>query len=93
MAVPVRIPTPLRRFSGDRAELSAEAGELSSILKRLFEQYPRLESQLLNEDGTLRSFVNVCVNDEDIRFLDGLKTRVEDGDSISIVPAIAGGAR
>jgi len=93
MAVPVRIPTPLRRFTGDRAELSAEAAELSSILERLFEQYPLLESQLLNEDGTLRSFVNVYVNDEDIRFLDGLKTRVKDGDSISIVPAIAGGAR
>ena len=93
MPVPVRIPTPLRRFTGDRAEVSVEAAELSSILDRLFEQYPGLRSQLLNDDGTLRSFVNIYVNDEDIRFLDGLKTRVADGDSISIVPAIAGGAR
>jgi sulfur-carrier protein len=91
--VPVRIPTPLRRFTGDRAELFVEAAELSSILDRLFEQYPGLKSQLLNEDGTLRSFVNLYVNDEDIRFLDGLKTSVADGDSVSIVPAIAGGAR
>lgn len=93
MPVPVRIPTPLRRFTGDRAELYVEAAELSSILDRLFEQYPGLKSQLLNEDGTLRSFVNLYVNDEDIRFLDGLKTSVADGDSVSIVPAIAGGAR
>ena len=93
MAVPVRIPTPLRRFTGDRAELSVEAAELSSILDRLFEQHPLLRSQLLNEDGTLRSFVNIYVNDEDIRYLDGLKTSVADGDSVSIVPAIAGGAR
>ncbi len=93
MSVPVRIPTPLRRFTGDHAELSVEAADLSSILNRLFEEYPGLESQLLNEDGTLRSFVNLYVNDEDVRFLDGLKTRVADGDSVSIVPAIAGGAR
>jgi MoaD family protein len=93
MAVPVRIPTPLRRFTGDRAELSVEAAELSSILDRLFEQYPGLRSQLMNEDRTLRSFVNIYVNDEDIRFLDGLKTLVAEGDSVSIVPAIAGGAR
>jgi molybdopterin converting factor small subunit len=91
--VPVRIPTPLRRFTGDRAELFVEAAELSSILDRLFTQYPGLKSQLLNDDGTLRSFVNLYVNDEDVRFLDGLKTSVADGDSVSIVPAIAGGAR
>ena len=93
MPVPVRIPTPLRRFTGDRSEVSVEAAALSSILDRLFTQYPGLKSQLLNEDGTLRSFVNLYVNDEDIRFLDGLKTLVADGDSVSIVPAIAGGAR
>ena len=93
MPVPVRIPTPLRRFTGDRAEVSVEAAELSAVLERLFEQYPALKSQLLNEDGTLRTFVNIYVNDEDIRFLDGLKTPVADRDSVSIVPAIAGGAR
>ena len=93
MPVPVRIPTPLRRFTGDRAELSAEAAVLSSILDQVFDQFPGLRPQLVNEDGTLRSFVNLYVNDEDIRFLDGLKTPVADGDSVSIVPAIAGGAR
>ena len=93
MSVPVRIPTPLRRFTGDHAELSADAAELTSLLDRLFEQYPVLKAHCLNEDGTLRSFVNVYLNDEDIRFLDGLKTPVADGDSISIVPAIAGGDR
>jgi sulfur-carrier protein len=93
MPVPVRIPTPLRRFTGDHAEVSVEAAELSSVLDRLFEAYPGLRSHLLNEDLTLRAFVNIYVNDEDIRFLDGLKTHVGEGDSVSIVPAIAGGAR
>ena len=93
MPVPVRIPTPLRRFTGERAEVSVEGAVLSSILDRVFEEYPALKSQLLNEDKTLRSFVNIYVNDEDIRFLDGLKTPVGDGDSVSIVPAIAGGTR
>jgi sulfur-carrier protein len=93
MPVPVRIPTPLRRFTGDRAELSVDAAELSSILDRLFAEFPGLRSQLMNEDRTLRTFVNIYVNDEDIRFLDGLKTPVAEGDSVSIVPAIAGGER
>ncbi len=91
MPVPVRIPTPLRRFTGDRAEVSVEAAVLSSVLERLFEECPGLRSQLLGDDAKLRSFVNIYVNDEDVRFLDGLKTPVKDGDSIAIVPAIAGG--
>ena len=92
MPVPVRIPTPLRRFTGDRAEVSVEAAELSSLLERLFEECPGLRGQLLGEDRKLRSFVNIYVNDEDVRFLDGLKTAVKDGDSVAIVPAIAGGS-
>jgi len=91
MPVPVRIPTPLRRFTGDRAEVSVTAADLSSLLERLFEECPGLRGQLLGEDRTLRSFVNIYVNDEDVRFLDGLKTAVKDGDSVDIVPAIAGG--
>jgi sulfur-carrier protein len=91
MPVPVRIPTPLRRFTGDRAEVSVTAADLSSLLERLFEECPGLRGQLLGEDRKLRSFVNIYVNDEDVRFLDGLKTAVKDGDSVEIVPAIAGG--
>jgi molybdopterin synthase sulfur carrier subunit len=91
MPVPVRIPTPLRRFTGDRAEVSVTAADLSSLLERLFEECPGLRGQLLGEDRKLRSFVNIYVNDEDVRFLDGLKTAVKDGDSVDIVPAIAGG--
>lgn len=91
MSVPVRIPTPLRRFTGDRAEVSVKAADLSSLLERLFEECPGLRGQLLGEDRKLRSFVNIYVNDEDVRFLDGLKTAVKDGDSVEIVPAIAGG--
>jgi molybdopterin synthase sulfur carrier subunit len=91
MSIPVRIPTPLRRFTGDRAEVSVEAAELSSLLERLFEECPGLRAQLIGDDQKLRSFVNIYVNDEDVRFLDGLKTPVRDGDSVAIVPAIAGG--
>lgn len=91
MPVPVRIPTPLRRFTGDRAEVSVKAADLSSLLEGLFEECPGLRGQLLGEDRKLRSFVNIYVNDEDVRFLDGLKTAVKDGDSVEIVPAIAGG--
>lgn len=91
MPVPVRIPTPLRRFTGDRAEVSVTAADLSSLLERLFEECPGLRGQLLGEDRKLRAFVNIYVNDEDVRFLDGLKTAVKDGDSVDIVPAIAGG--
>lgn len=91
MPVPVRIPTPLRRFTGDRAEVSVTAADLSSLLECLFEECPGLRGQLLGEDRKLRSFVNIYVNDEDVRFLDGLKTAVKDGDSVDIVPAIAGG--
>ena len=93
MSVPVRIPTPLRRFTGERAEVPVAAAVLSSVLESVFEQYPELRPQLLNEDGTLRKFVNVYVNDEDVRFLDGLRTRVGEEDTVSIVPAIAGGSR
>ncbi len=91
MPIPVRIPTPFRRFTGDRAEVSVKAADLSSLLERLFEECPGLRGQLLGEDRKLRSFVNIYVNDEDVRFLDGLKTAVKDGDSVDIVPAIAGG--
>lgn len=91
MSIAVRIPTPLRRFTGDRAEVSVDAAELSSVLERLFEECPGLRAQLLGDDDTLRSFVNIYLNDEDVRFLAGLKTPVKEGDSVSIVPAIAGG--
>jgi len=91
MPVPVRIPTPLRRFTGDRAEVSVTAADLSSLLERLFEECPGLRGQLLGEDRKLRSFVNIYVNDEDVRVQQGLETGVASGDTVVILPAMAGG--
>ncbi|MBL8111456.1 MAG: molybdopterin-synthase adenylyltransferase MoeB, partial [Acidobacteria bacterium] len=94
MPIEIRIPTPLRRHTGERSQVDvAEASEVSGALAALFGSYPALRAQLVEEDGVrVRSFVNLYVNGEDIRFLDGLKTPLADGDELSIVPAIAGGA-
>ncbi len=87
----ILIPTPLRQYAGgaDSVEISATtAGEL---LSKLTEAHPDLKKQIFNDEGKLRSFVNVYVNDDDIRYLDRNDTAVKDGDTVSIVPSIAGG--
>ena len=87
----ILIPTPLRQYAGgaDSVEISATtAGEL---LAKLTEAHPDLKKQIFNDEGKLRSFVNVYVNDDDIRYLDRNDTPVKDGDTVSIVPSIAGG--
>jgi adenylyltransferase/sulfurtransferase len=87
----ILIPTPLRQYAGgaDSVEISAPtAGEL---LSKLTEAHPDLKKQIFNDEGKLRSFVNVYVNDDDIRYLDRNDTAVKDGDTVSIVPSIAGG--
>src|SRR5574341_261728 len=92
MSVRVRIPTPLRPHAGGQAALSLSGETVHSVLEGLFVEAPALRSQLLAEDGSLRSFVNVYVNGEDVRARSGLETRLSDGDELAIVPAIAGGA-
>jgi adenylyltransferase/sulfurtransferase len=87
----ILIPTPLRQYAGgaDSVEISATtAGEL---LSKLTDAHPDLKKQIFNDEGKLRSFVNVYVNDDDIRYLDRNDTAVKDGDTVSIVPSIAGG--
>ncbi len=91
MAVSIKIPTPLRRFAGDRAEVTVPSGTLESALDALLAECPGLAPQLKGEDGALRNFVNVFVNGDDVRHLQGLQTPVKDGDRVTIVPAIAGG--
>jgi adenylyltransferase/sulfurtransferase len=91
MAVEIRIPTPLRRFTGDRAALSIGGDSVAEALKALLTECPELGPHLLGEDQQLRNFVNVFVNGEDVRLLSGLGTPLKDGDRIAIVPAIAGG--
>lgn len=93
MSVTVRIPTPLRNLTGGEAKVVVEdAGDLRQIVRALEEQHPGLAERILDDDGELRRFVNVFVRDEDVRFQNGLDTEVADGDVVSIVPAVAGGA-
>jgi len=91
MAVTVRIPTQLRELSGGAAELALDGGTVSEVLKQLEASHPGFAERLYDEQGQLRRFVNVFVDDEDIRFLQGLDTATADGTTVSIVPAVAGG--
>ena len=90
MAVEVRIPTILRSFTGGEKAVTAEGSSLQAIITNLDASYPGIGDRLLDDSG-LRRFVNVYLNDEDVRFLDGLSTPVADNDSITILPAVAGG--
>lgn len=92
MAVKVVIPTPLRQFTAKQESVDLEAKTVGEALNSLTSRYADLRKHLYSEDGRLRSFVNVYVNDEDIRFLQKEKTTLTQGDTISIVPSIAGGA-
>lgn len=92
MAVTVKIPTPLRSLTSDRDSVPAEGSTLAELVTSLEASYPGMRERLCDESGALRRFVNVFVNGEDVRFLDGLDTSIGDGDEISIVPAVAGGA-
>ena len=93
MAVKVLIPTPLRQFTGKQASIECSAATVGEALGNLTTDILReLRKHLYTEDGKIRSFVNVYLNDEDIRFLDKENTPTKDGDTISIVPSIAGGS-
>jgi molybdopterin converting factor small subunit len=87
----VRIPTQLRTLSGGAAEVSVEGDTLADVLDALEAAHPGFRDRLFDDNGKLRRFVNVFVADEDVRFLDGLDTKVADGQTVSIVPAVAGG--
>ena len=92
MAVKVRIPTPLMKLTNNQSEVSAEGGTIADILNNLESQYNGIKERICDESGAPRRFINIYLNEEDIRFLDGEKTGVKEGDEISIIPAIAGGA-
>jgi len=91
VSVNVRIPTALRRITADQDSVSADGGSLSECINALEASYPGLKERLCDESGEIRRFVNVYVNGEDVRFLQGLATPLKDGDEVSIVPAVAGG--
>ena len=87
----VLIPTPLRQFTGKQDAVTVSGATVGDILHALTSQFPELRKQIFTDEGKLRSFVNVYLNDEDIRYLDNLETAVKDGDELSIIPAVAGG--
>jgi molybdopterin converting factor small subunit len=89
----ILIPTPLRQFADKKDTVDVAGASVGEVLGALTTQYPGLRKNLFNDEGKLRSFVNVYVNDEDIRYLSKDKTEVKDADTISIVPSIAGGGR
>jgi len=91
MSVSVRIPTPLRKLTGGADEVAIEGANVGEVIENLEAAHPGLKERLCDEGGEIRRFVNVYVNDEDVRFLEGRATALKDGDEVSIVPAIAGG--
>ena len=91
MSVKVKIPTPLQKLTKDQEEVTASGGTVSALIVDLEKSYPGIRERLCDEKGKLRRFVNIYVNEEDIRFLKGEATPLKDGDEVSIIPAIAGG--
>lgn len=91
MPVEVRIPTVFRRFTGDSSVIEVEPGTIAQVIDQLDDKHPGLKEQLMGEDGELHRFVNVYVNDEDARYLQKLDTQVRSGDTVSLLPSVAGG--
>jgi molybdopterin synthase sulfur carrier subunit len=91
MATTVRIPTPLRKLTNNDELVEVNAATIGDAINELQARYPGIKERLLDETGAVRRFVNMYVNEEDIRFLQNQQTKLKDGDEISIIPAIAGG--
>ncbi|NER79378.1 MAG: MoaD/ThiS family protein [Leptolyngbya sp. SIO1D8] len=91
MAIKVLIPTPLQKFTNNQATIECEGGTIVDLMNALDTQCPGIKARLCDDKGELRRFVNFYVNSEDIRFLEGKETALNDGDEVSIVPAVAGG--
>jgi MoaD family protein len=91
MSVKVRVPTTLRTLTGGTSEVEVEGATVGDVISALEASHPGFQDRLLDDEGKLRRFVNVFVADDDVRFLEGLDTKVPDGETVSIVPAVAGG--
>lgn len=92
MAVTVRIPSPLQKLTKGKEEVKAEGANIKQLIDDLEKNYPGIKARICDENGNVRKFINIYVNEEDVRFLKMDKTAVKAGDEISIIPAIAGGA-
>ncbi len=90
MSIKVRIPTPLQKLTG-QGEVQVQAGDIKDMIAQLEKNFPGMKDRICDDSGKIRRFVNVYLNEEDIRFLNQEETKLKDGDEISIVPAIAGG--
>lgn len=93
MAISVNVPTPLRKLTDNQAEVEIKATSVEELIENLENDHAGIKEKLLDESGDIRRYVNIFVNDEDIRFLEGKETELKDGDNVSIVPSIAGGMR
>jgi sulfur-carrier protein len=91
MAIEVRVPTILRPYTKDEKVVTVQGSTIAEVIDDLERQYPGIGGRILDDSGELRRFVNVYVNDEDVRFLSGLQTAVADGDTVTVLPAVAGG--
>jgi molybdopterin synthase sulfur carrier subunit len=91
MSVTVRVPTTLRSLTGGESEIAVEGQTVAEVLGALESSHPGFRERLLDDDGNVRRFVNIFVADDDVRFLDGTSTPVPDGETLSIIPAVAGG--
>lgn len=91
MSVMIRIPTPLRRMTNGQAKVEIDTRNVGDMVEKLDSSYPGFKARLVDENGDLRYFVNIYLNGEDVRFLQGLDTTTKSGDEVSIVPAVAGG--
>ena len=87
----VKIPTPLRRLTKEKDEISTSAKNVADMISDLEKQFPGMRERLCDDNDSIRKFINIYVNEEDIRFLDGVETEIKDNDTVSIIPAIAGG--
>jgi len=91
MAVLVRVPAPLRRLTKDNDKVEVDGSTVAELIDSMESDYPGMKERLVDENGELRYFVNIYLNGEDVRFLQGIQTSTKSGDEISIVPAVAGG--
>lgn len=91
MGIKVLIPTPLQKLTGEKAEVECDGDDVRELIENLEKSYPGIKNRLFDKNGNLRRFINFFVNGQDIRFLQDEKTKLKDGDEVSIIPAIAGG--
>ena len=91
MSATIRIPTPLRKVTNGADKITVQSGSIVEIIESLDKEFPGIKTRLCDDDNELRNFVNMYINGEDIRFLHGIKSSVNSGDEVSIVPAVAGG--